>query len=789
MESGLGDTRMTTLTQAPLRRAGMRRGLLIRIEGQVQGVGFRPFVNRLALSHGITGWVLNRAGRVEVGACGDATALERFLHDLVAKAPPLARPWIAKVRPADVEDRGSFTIRPSRSGGGSGTELPPDYSVCDDCLAEMADPAARRYRYPFINCTQCGPRYSIIRALPYDRANTTMAEFVMCPECRAQYSDPADRRYHAQPLACPVCGPQLRFHGIAADVCGNDAALAACVQALKDGLTVAIKGIGGYHLVCDATREASVARLRAAKRRPAKPFAVMVPTAQNDPLAWARRLAELNEIEASLLCDPMRPIVLVRRRMQAGLTPAVAPGLVDIGLMLPYSPLHHLLLQAFAKPIVATSANISGEPVLTDGAEVEARLAACCDAYLHHDRQIHRPADDPVIRVIAGRAVPIRLGRGTASSALPVPVALNAPVLACGDQMRTTVALGWGNGAVVSPHIGDLGSPRTAKVFESVADGFEQLYGIQSEQTLCDAHPGFPTRTWARRRRRPIGFVHHHHAHTSALLGEHRVASPTLVFTWDGVGLGEDGGLWGGEALYGSPGCWRRLGSFRPLTVVGGDAVAYEPWRSAAAVCWALGIAWGSHRPGSALVRHAWEKRVNAHETSAVGRLFDAAAALLGLIDVVSYDGQAPAMLEAVARAPARQRVPMPLRNERSSIWTVDWEPLMRALMAPAGAASASVTERVDLFHSSLAGSVLDQARAARRVAPVTQVGLTGGVFQNRRLTEEAAALLRADGFGVLLHERVPPNDGGLSYGQVVEVAGRQAHRVSPSETARTNGA
>jgi hydrogenase maturation protein HypF len=591
-------------------------------------------------------------------------------------------------------------------------------------------------------------------------------------------------------LACPVCGPQLWFRGAGGEIRGIDAALAACIRALQDGLTVAVKGVGGYHLVCDATREASVARLRVAKHRPAKPFAVMVPMAQDDPLRWVHRLAELNPMEASTLHDPVRPIVLVRRRDPTELAPGVAPGLADIGLMLPYSPLHYLLLQAFAKPLVATSANISGEPVLTEGAEVERRLAACCDAYLHHDRPIHRPADDPVLRVMAGRVVPIRLGRGTAPAVLPIPVALNAPVLACGGQMRTTVALGWGNSAVVSPHVGDLGSLRAAKVFESVADGLEQLYGVRPEQTLCDAHPGFSIHAWARRRGRLVTRVHHHHAHASALLGEHGVMSPTLVFAWDGMGLGEDDTLWGGETLYGSPGCWRRLGSFRPLVLVGGDAVSREPWRSAAAVCWDMGIPWGSHRSEAALVRHAWERRINAHQSSAVGRLFDAAAALLGLIDTASYDGQAPAMLEAVTRAPSNHPVPMPITHPQSSMWTVDWGPLMRALIAPLGAGPASVSERADLFHSSLAASVLDQARAARLLVPVGRVGLTGGVFQNRRLTEEAVALLRADGFDVLLHERVPPNDGGLSYGQVVEFAGQQAHRPARvDEQGRVNGA
>ena len=755
-------------------------GTRIVVEGRVQAVGFRPFIHRLVLGYGLSGWVRNCAGRVEIAVRGNDGAVEQLIDAIVTRAPPLARPKITRVEPTLMEDDGHFRILASARGEVSGAELPPDHFVCDECLVEMADPAARRYRYPFINCTQCGPRYSIIRALPYDRAHTTMAEFVLCPDCRAQYSDPTDRRYHAQPLACPSCGPKLQFRGADQDVSDNDAALAACVGAIASGLTVAVKGVGGYHLVCDATSEAAVTRLRAAKRRPAKPFAVMVPMAPDDALHWPRQLAELDEVETSLLRSPIRPIVLVRRLPGARLARGVAPGLADIGLMLPYSPLHHLLLEALAKPVVATSANITGEPVLTDNAEVEARLRSCCDAFLHHDRPIHRPADDPVVRVIAGRAVPIRLGRGTAPALMRLPVALDEPALACGGQMRATIALGWQDRAVVSPHIGDLGSLRASKVFDSVADGLEQLYGVSSVRTVCDAHPGFSTRAWARRRGRPIELVHHHHAHASALAGEHGVTEPMLVFAWDGVGLGEDGHLWGGEALHGTPGRWRRLGTFRPLRLVGGDIVAHEPWRSAAAACWALGIPWGTHRPESALVRHAWDRRINTNESCAVGRLFDAAAALLGLVESASYDGQAPGMLEAVAGAPTGRYISLPITHGRGVPWSVDWEPLMSALVELARRGPAGVSSGADLFHSTLAHTVLEQARAARERFDVAHVGLTGGVFQNRRLAGEAAALLCADGFAVLLHEQVPPNDGGLSFGQLVELAGRRAHDSSP---------
>ena len=770
MEIGCGRIVVIALVPSSPTSFVSPRGVLIFVEGRVQGVGFRPFVNRLAISHGLRGWVLNRAGRVEVFACGDASAIDRFVHELVARAPPLARPRIARVEPIDShsDTAESFEIRSSQGGGGD-AELPPDHFVCNECLAEMADPSARRYRYPFINCTQCGPRYSIIRSLPYDRVNTTMADFAMCPQCRGEYEDAGDRRFHAQPLACPICGPTLTFRRADTFAHGNEAALAACVQALLDGLTVAIKGIGGYHLVCDATREDSVQRLRIAKRRPHKPFAVMVPTQPEEQLTYARELAHMDALEESMLCDPVRPIVLVRRRADAALAASVAPGLADIGLMLPYSPLHHLLLQAMGRPLIATSANVSGEPVLTDPEEVEHRLGNCCDAYLHNDRPIHRAADDPVVRVIAGRVVPVRLGRGTAPLTLSLTGRLDAPVLACGGHMRTTVAVGWRDRVVISPHVGDQGSVRSARVFDSVAEGLQQLYGVRAARIVCDTHPGFSTNTWARRQKLPIETVQHHHAHASALAGEYALESPALMFAWDGVGLGEEGVLWGGEALYGMPGQWRRLGSFRPLKLAGGDIVAHEPWRSAAAICWQLGMPFRTRRPEYEMVRHAWERRVNVHESCAVGRLFDAAAVLLGLLEIASYDGQAPAMLEAHTRSPV-PAFALPIDQDSADFWSVDWAPLFRALVSHGG----SIEERADFFHSSLAASILDQAFAARRRLPVTRVGLTGGVFQNRRLTEEAVELLEANGFEVLLHGRVPPNDGGLSYGQIVEVQGRQ---------------
>ncbi len=647
--------------------------------------------------------------------------------------------------------------------------LAPDHFACDDCLAELRDPRRRRYRYPFINCTQCGPRYTIIERLPYDRPHTTMAGFALCSSCQAEYDDPLDRRYHAQPLACPACGPRLSYRAEGEpDIEGNEAALAACIAALRRGLIVAVKGIGGYHLMCDAASASAVARLRRAKRRPDKPLAVMVGDEGCDRLDGVRRLVRPTPVEAAMLADPMRPIVLAAKRDDIPFSAAIAPGLDEIGVMLAYSPLHHLLLGDFAGPLVATSGNISGEPVLADAAAAEARLARIADGFLHHDRPIRRPADDPLYRAIAGRARPIRLGRGSAPLDLPLPFRLDHPILAVGGHLKVTVALGWGERAVVSPHIGDLGSPRGLAVFEQVIADLQALYGVRAERVIADAHRGYGSSRWARRCGLPVREVLHHHAHASALAGEHSILEPMLVFAWDGVGYGDDGTLWGGEAFHGRPGCWRRVASFRPFAPPGGDKAGREPWRSALGLCWEAGFSWPrGERYADGLLRHAWERRLNAPATSAVGRLFDAAAALTGIVESGSFEGHGPMWLEAASHDHG-EPVALPLARDDDGVWRSDWSPLLLVLQdetLPPG-------ERGAIFHASLAGALLDQARRVREERPAGVVGLTGGVFQNRLLSEMCERLLEADGFRTVLAEQVPANDAGLSFGQIIE-AGR----------------
>jgi hydrogenase maturation protein HypF len=446
------------------------------LSGNVQGVGFRPFIYRIANRHHLHGWVRNRVGLVEIHVQGGAENIDRFVVDVFADAPQLARPELQSDRAVAPGAFDCFSILQSTDQGEAVISVPADLFTCDDCLAELNTASDRRYRYPFINCTQCGPRYTLIKSLPYDRVNTGMSGFELCDECRAEYENPADRRFHAEPVACPVCGPRLEFRSEhAGTVSGNDAALAAAIAALKAGGIIAVKGIGGYHLVCDATSDDAVARLRASKPRPHKPLAVMFPAPLADPCAALVNDVELSAQEREFLTQPARPILLLRKKAGSVLAPGIAPGLAEVGVMLPYSPLHHLLLNDFKAPLVATSANLSGEPVLTDNATVENRLSHVARAFLHHDRPIERPADDPVFRPIAGRVRPLRLGRGFAPCELALPFELDRPVLAAGAHMKNTITLAWGSRAVVSPHIGEMDSRRSLEVFQQTIDDLQQL--------------------------------------------------------------------------------------------------------------------------------------------------------------------------------------------------------------------------------------------------------------------------------------------------------------------------
>ena len=751
-------------------------------------MGFRPFVYRLAHQHGITGWVRNVNGAVEIHAEGEPAQLHRFSSALLADAPPLSAPGPLSIRDCPAEQTRIFTILDSAASSQTDIHLPADGFVCADCLAELDDAANRRHRYPFINCTQCGPRYTLITALPYDRSNTAMRDFALCPDCRAEYENPLDRRFHAEPIACPACGPHLAFtpspltgegwgegdaceHG--ADCAGHplsptplpagergsgdEAALAAAVAALRAGKIVAVKGVGGYHLLCDARNDVAIATLRARKPRPAKPLAVMFGGIE----ALRDAVHTTPEVDA-LLASPERPIVLLAKRDDADLSSLVAPGLSEIGCLLPYSPLHELLLADLGGPLVATSGNLSGEPVLTDNVEAQARLAHLADGFLHHDRPIVRPADDPVYRAIAGAARPLRLGRGSAPLELDLPAPLAEPVLALGSHMKNTLCLAWGTRAVVSPHIGELDTPRSLDTLAQVAADLQRLYQVKAARLVVDRHPGFGYRRFARDSGLPLAEVWHHHGHASALAWEFPDTKEWIVFAWDGVGLGEDGSLWGGEGFTGAPARWRHAASMRPFRLPGGDKAGREPWRAAAALLWET----GADAPFAPDPLHqAWAAGLNSPASTSVGRLFDAAASLAGVCTHASFEGEGPMRLEAVAAAGGAEAIPLPLARDSLGVWCSDWAPLLPLLVD----ARRPVAERASAFHASLAQALVDQARRLREETGIAMVGLTGGVFQNRVLAEAAIRLLEAAGFDVHLPRRIPVNDAGLSFGQVIE--------------------
>ena len=763
---------------APAAATGARVARRLSVTGRVQGVGFRPFVWRLATREGIAGWVRNAGGRVDIHAEGPAEALDRFAAALIAAAPPLARPKAGPVAPAAPTGARDFAIRASDAGAGVQAHIPPDLFTCDDCLAEMADPAARRFRYPFTNCTQCGPRYTIIRALPYDRPATTMADFPMCPDCAADYADPADRRFHAQPLACPVCGPRLWFEGPAGRIDGAEAALAATLACLRGGGIVAAKGIGGYHLLCDAANPDAVAALRARKHRPAKPLAVMYPQAGADGLDALRRDLAPCPVAAAALADPARPIVLCTARPDSRLAPGIAPGLAEVGAFLPYSPLHHLLLGDFGGPLVATSANLSGEPVLTDPEAVRTRLSAVADAMLHHDRPIARPADDSVLRPIAGAARPIRLGRGAAPVEIALPGRLTLPLIATAGQGKAAPALAWGDRALIAPHVGDLDSPRALDIFAAVIDDLARLYRVAPERIAHDAHAGYAGTRWAATRGLPRLPVWHHHAHASALALEAPEVRDWLVLAWDAVGLGPDGTLWGGEALAGRPGAWRPAAGLRRFAPPGGEAAARAPWRSAAALVWATGRELPRPPDGAALARGAWERRLNCPETGAVGRLLDGLACLILGLDTVSHEGEAPMALEAAAAGGRAREVALPLAPDPAGLPRADWA----GLVAYALDSDDNPRDKAATVHASLA----DLAARIAATAPGAAVGFTGGVAQNRLLAEALAARLEGAGRPLHLPRLAPANDGGLALGQIAEILARDGAVPAWTDTKET---
>ncbi|MDT8406125.1 MAG: carbamoyltransferase HypF [Methylococcales bacterium] len=749
------------------------RALRLQLKGRVQGVGFRPFVYRLAHRFKLDGWVNNQGGEVVIHIQGAAASLNAFQDALIHLAPPASAPVVHTCRPVPVAVLSGFHILPSDNQAGNRPEVPPDWFMCAACFDELNDPRQRRYRYPFINCTQCGPRYTLIERLPYDRPNTSMAEFPLCAECQAEYQNPLDRRFHAQPLACSVCGPKLTWQTPEhAPLTGNEAALTQAVNCIKQGGIVAVKGIGGYHLFANALDATAVNCLRVRKRRPHQPFAVMLPIFQADDWQRFKAWFHVDDVTSHLLNSASRPIVLVERHKQCPLAPEIAPDLDEIGIMLPYSPLHVLLLQGLAQPVIATSGNLSGEPVITDADMAANRLSTVADGFLHHDRPIVRPADDSVFRSVAGTLRPLRLGRGHAPQVMPLTGQAPA-MLAVGGQGKNSIALRLDDQAMISPHIGDLGTPRSQQVFEQVIADLCRLYQGRYQIIACDAHPGYSSSRWALTQNLPVIKIWHHHAHASALAGEYPSPRPWLIFTFDGAGLGVDGTLWGGEALFGQPGDWRRVASLLPYRLPGGDKASRQPWRSAAALLWQCNQLLPDRHPDLALLKHAWQQDINCHTSHAAGRLFDAAWVLLGLGRDVSHEAEAPMQLEQLARqSPSVCPPVLPLLDHAPTL--IDWRPLLNFLRDE----TFSIAQRALGLHLSLAQAICNVVQTMAKQQTVGQIGLTGGVFQNRLLSQQTQKLLEAAGFKVYLPKRLPMNDGGLSYGQLVEAAALWAKKT-----------
>jgi hydrogenase maturation protein HypF len=742
----------------------------IRVQGVVQGVGFRPFVYTLATGLGLTGLVGNDPDGVFAEVEGPSSAVGEFLRRLERDAPPLARiEHVTTQAISPTRSDASFVIAASEAAGPRRTLVSADTATCADCLSELGDPADRRYRYPFINCTNCGPRFTIVRDVPYDRPSTTMAPFTMCEACAAEYHDPADRRFHAQPVCCPACGPRLTLDGGTANPVQEAAAL------LKQGKILAVKGLGGYHLAADAACEPAVAALRARKHREDKPFAVMAAD-----LAEAAALAEVDGTAAVLLTSPARPIVLLPRQPGARVAAATAPGNRHLGVMLPYTPLHHLLLAATARPIVLTSGNVSDEPIAYRDEDARERLGDIADAFLTHDRAIHVRTDDSVARTFRGRPMLVRRSRGYVPEPLTVTSAFPRPVLACGAELKNTFCLAQGRHAFVSHHVGDLENAETLRSFTQGIAHFKRLFGIEPQVVAHDLHPEYLSTKYALDLAEDdqdldlIG-VQHHHAHIASCLADNGEPGPVIGVAFDGTGYGPDGTIWGGEFLLADRAGYERGGHLAPVPMPGGAAAIRQPWRMAAAylgdpalASTGLDVAKRNAGRWTAVTAMA-AKGVNSPLTSSAGRLFDAAAALLGVRDTINYEGQAAIELEQLADSMESAAYGAAI-DTGSGPFQARGSDLLHALVddRTGGVPAPLIAAR---FHHGVAALIEAGCLLLRDQHDLGTVALSGGVFQNAFLLHAAVNRLEARGFRVLLHSRVPCNDGGISLGQAVVAA------------------
>jgi hydrogenase maturation protein HypF len=776
---------MVSITGSTIQR---RR---ILVQGIVQGVGFRPFVYGLALRFGLVGFVLNDSNGVTIEVEGAARDLDSFLQALHKEVPPLARIDTVTSEQLTPRYETTFTIAHSQPGNERRALISPDTATCDDCLRELFDPADRRYGYPFINCTNCGPRFTIVQDVPYDRDKTTMRVFLMCPICQAEYSDPLNRRFHAQPNACPTCGPYVELldwtestrNELPREQGANPITRAA--QRLALGTILAIKGLGGYHLACDALNAEAVQRLRQRKHREAKPFALMVPD-----LETARQLCHVSDAEAALLQSRQRPIVLLEQLPDCMVAPGVAPAYATLGIMLPYTPLHHLLLRAFAEAIpqtrpavlVMTSGNRSDEPIAYRDDDAQARLASIAEGMLVHNRAIHMRCDDSVTRIAAGGMQFFRRSRGYAPEPILLPFDLPVPLLACGGHLKNTFCLGKGRQAFVSHHIGDLENLETLTSFREGIEHFQRLFDIFPAAVAYDLHPEYLATKYALDMDIPqkIG-VQHHHAHIASVLAEHSLQGPVIGVAADGTGYGTDGAVWGCEIMTSDLVGFERTAHLAYVPLPGGEQAIHQPWRMAAVY---LAQAYGDSflaldipfvqqldRSKWRILSHMIARGLNCPPTSSLGRLFDAVAALLGIRDEVYYEGQAAIELEMLAvNMEQAESYPFAIRDGEPAV--LDVAPLIRAIVS-------DIQQRVPVpqiagrFHRSIAELLMTACLKVRERSGIKTVALSGGVFQNRLLLEQLVARLQEMAFEVFINRRVPPNDGGLSFGQLAVAAAR----------------
>jgi hydrogenase maturation protein HypF len=779
-------------------------GLRVHITGIVQGVGFRPFVYNLAARHNLKGWVRNSSAGVDIEMDGDKETLDLFLQQLREEAPPLSRidEFTASFQPPNGFH--SLEILHSEAVEGAFQPISPDVAICADCLRELFDPNDRRYRYPFINCTNCGPRFTIIKDIPYDRPKTTMASFPMCPDCEREYTNPSDRRFHAQPVACPVCGPQVTFERLNVGMlASSEEAMAEACQALAKGEIVAIKGLGGFHLACDATRAQAVTELRNRKLRVDKPFAIMMPDIET-----VEQHCLVSDSERELLLSSARPIVLLERRTESNIAKEVAPNQDWVGVMLPYTPLHYLLFanqDVRFTALVMTSGNLSEEPIATANDEARERLATLADAFLMHNRDIHLRCDDSVVRIFTSYQLldsqrtsldtaeqrrlldrriastyPIRRSRGY--SPFPVRLPMQAPqILATGSELKNTFCITNKNYAFLSHHIGDMENYETLRSFELGVEHFEKLFRVKPEVIAHDLHPSYLATRYAldrsERENIPAIGVQHHHAHSAACMAEHGLdgSHPVIGIAFDGTGYGEDGAIWGGEILIADYKSYQRKFHLEYFPLPGGDAAIKKPARTALALLWSLGLEWDERLLPLAefpeqdqVTLHAQlEKKINTPLTSSMGRLFDAAAALAGVRQQVNYEGQAAIEFEALADGAEEQKYSFKVDQHQVQVRTA-----IEALLEDVRS-GVQVSKISAKFHNGLAQCVLDMCSNIRAESEIREVALSGGVWQNITLLRRTLSLLKEEGFRVYIHREVPTNDGGLSLGQAVIAAAR----------------